>query len=67
MRQCDLSLTPEGVEMLDQGTLLQGMGCNRGQGYLFGKPMQPAELEETFKLGEQRRETAPLIERTRHA
>lgn len=32
----------EGIEQVEQAALLQGIGCNSGQGFLFHKPM-PAE------------------------
>lgn len=34
----------EGVETTRQAKILQAMGCNQLQGYLFGKPMPAAEL-----------------------
>jgi EAL domain-containing protein (putative c-di-GMP-specific phosphodiesterase class I) len=33
-----LSLVAEGVETRDQQTFLTALGCQRGQGYLFGRP-----------------------------
>ena len=35
----------EGVETADERDLLVTMGCDFAQGYLFGKPMPPEELE----------------------
>jgi EAL domain-containing protein (putative c-di-GMP-specific phosphodiesterase class I)/CHASE2 domain-containing sensor protein/GGDEF domain-containing protein len=34
----------EGVETDEQQALLSRMGCNTGQGYLFGKPMSGSEI-----------------------
>jgi sensor c-di-GMP phosphodiesterase-like protein len=43
-----LTLVAEGVENHEQGLILKQRGCQIGQGYLWGKPMPPAELEDTF-------------------
>ncbi len=34
----DLSLTAEGVEAIGQATVLYELGCDHGQGHLFGRP-----------------------------
>lgn len=44
-----LQTLAEGVETLEQSDLLQRLGCSRGQGYLYGKPM-PAEQFEQLML-----------------
>ncbi|MFZ4719772.1 MAG: EAL domain-containing protein [Ilumatobacteraceae bacterium] len=41
-----LSVTAEGVETPLQLASLRGLGCDRGQGYLFGRP-RPADLIES--------------------
>jgi diguanylate cyclase (GGDEF)-like protein/PAS domain S-box-containing protein len=38
----DLSVTAEGIETADQAAVLRGLGCDRGQGFLFSRPV-PAE------------------------
>ncbi|MEH6503603.1 MAG: EAL domain-containing protein [Cycloclasticus sp.] len=46
-----LTTVAEGVEHLEQQVVLQEMGCEQIQGYLFSKPMSPASIEETFFNG----------------
>ena len=40
-----LSITAEGIEDEGQRALLTELGCHRGQGYLFDRPIPLAELE----------------------
>lgn len=42
----DLTVTGEGIEQAEHATFLHEMGCDRGQGYLFGRPLSPAEVRE---------------------
>ena len=42
----------EGVETQEQRKFLAGAGCERLQGYLYGKPVPFAELQERIKKGE---------------
>lgn len=48
------SIVCEGVEQLEQATVLRGLGCDYAQGYLFSKPLQasliPNMLKKTEKL-----------------
>jgi diguanylate cyclase (GGDEF)-like protein len=39
-----LEVVAEGIETDDQRATLQRLGCGRGQGYLFSRPVQAAEL-----------------------
>jgi EAL domain-containing protein (putative c-di-GMP-specific phosphodiesterase class I) len=34
----------EGVELDVQERLLEGLGCDIGQGFLFGRPLKPADF-----------------------
>ena len=40
----DLSIIAEGVETQEQHTLLQTMGCEEVQGYLYAKPMPSQDV-----------------------
>ena len=44
----DLQLVGEGVEHPEQALWLTRLGCRHLQGYLFGKPMPAAVLEQTL-------------------
>lgn len=48
-----LNLTPtaEGVETEDQRALLEEMGCPRGQGFLFSRPVPADEFAELLRDG----------------
>lgn len=43
-RALELHVVAEGVETIEQLTLLRKMQCHSGQGYLFGRPLPPEEL-----------------------
>jgi EAL domain-containing protein (putative c-di-GMP-specific phosphodiesterase class I) len=42
----ELTITGEGIEHVEHASSLHEMGCDRGQGYLFGRPLSPAEVGE---------------------
>ncbi|MDP2883054.1 MAG: EAL domain-containing protein [Azonexus sp.] len=39
-----MSITAEGIENTAQAQILEALGCQEGQGYLFGRPMPFADL-----------------------
>ena len=41
----NLTTVAEGVETQEQLLLLGSYGCNRMQGYLFGRPVPPAQFQ----------------------
>ena len=45
-----LEVTGEGVETVEQSRQLQALGCDRGQGYLFARPLTPAAVSEALGL-----------------
>jgi hypothetical protein len=46
-----MQTTAEGVETQEELTLVRSLGCSLVQGYIFGKPMPPAEALELAKKG----------------
>jgi diguanylate cyclase (GGDEF)-like protein/PAS domain S-box-containing protein len=47
----DMDVLAEGVETREQSDLLGSFGCDVFQGYLFGRPMSVAQLEEEIAAG----------------
>lgn len=45
----DLDILAEGVETAEQAEVLQAAGCDKAQGYYFGKPMPSEELRTLMK------------------
>jgi len=39
----EMTTTAEGVETAEEVELIRSLGCNKIQGYYFGRPMEPAE------------------------
>jgi len=50
-RALDLSVVAEGIERPGQVRVLRRLGCTRGQGYLFARPLTEAELEPILARG----------------
>ena len=44
-----MRVTAEGLETAHQVALVQSLGCNYGQGYIFSKPLRPAEAWELLQ------------------
>ena len=48
-KSLDLSVTAEGIETPTQQAHLTRLGCERGQGYLFSKPVPVSECDELLR------------------
>ena len=48
-RALSLDMVAEGIETDDQAAWFRSLGCRFGQGYLYGRPMPPAELERYLR------------------
>lgn len=55
--QLDLEVVGEGIETEDQRMVLEALGCELGQGYLFGRP---APLAQTIELAGRWRRPAKI-------
>ncbi len=45
----DMTTTAEGVETADEAALIRELGCDKIQGYYFGRPMPAADAVKLFK------------------
>jgi EAL domain-containing protein (putative c-di-GMP-specific phosphodiesterase class I) len=45
-RSLDMGTVAEGIETAGQAAVVRSLGCEKGQGYLFSKPLQAAELTQ---------------------
>jgi EAL domain-containing protein (putative c-di-GMP-specific phosphodiesterase class I) len=45
-----LEVTGEGIETVEQSRQLQALGCDRGQGYLFARPLTPEAVTEALGI-----------------
>ena len=59
-RDLGIRITAEGIETVDQLRTLRNLGCDCGQGYLFGRPMHPDDVPG-FLVGWHGREAAKLF------
>jgi diguanylate cyclase (GGDEF)-like protein len=57
-RTINASVLAEGIETEQQAELLRAIGCDRAQGYLFGRPMPAAQL--SVRLKQAQRDQAAL-------
>jgi EAL domain-containing protein (putative c-di-GMP-specific phosphodiesterase class I) len=46
-----LAVTAEGIEDLEAATFLQSLGCSQGQGYLYGRAVAKADIDELLASG----------------
>ena len=53
-RGLDIRVVAEGVETREQLALLEEMGCDQIQGFLFSRPVSPARATELLRLGSAR-------------
>ncbi|MBU2033685.1 MAG: EAL domain-containing protein, partial [Alphaproteobacteria bacterium] len=54
-RSLGMTTTAEGVETAEEAEMIRSMGCNKIQGYHFGRPMPAAEARRVFEREEARR------------
>jgi EAL domain-containing protein (putative c-di-GMP-specific phosphodiesterase class I) len=43
-----IEVVAEGIETPEQLRLLRSLGCDRGQGFLFARPLVPADAARTL-------------------
>ena len=48
-RALDMGVIAEGIETLEQYTILRQMGCSHGQGYYFARPMPAADISRLLR------------------
>jgi EAL domain-containing protein (putative c-di-GMP-specific phosphodiesterase class I) len=61
-RSLDMTVTAEGVETYAQQRAVRASGCQNSQGFLFARPMHPADIDTFFEHGRWRARTnlAPM-------
>ena len=52
-RTLDLGVIAEGVETPEQAEKLRALGCERAQGYWFGRPQPAAAITSLLQTGSQ--------------
>jgi excisionase family DNA binding protein len=55
----ELTVVAEGVETEDQAAILEELGCQAAQGFLFSRPVQAAQLEPLLAAGLPKRVVLP--------
>ncbi len=48
-KSLNLTITGEGIETTEQSELLESWACDRGQGYLFARPLDSAALTNLLR------------------
>lgn len=51
----DMTTTAEGAETLEEVSMIRGLGCDKIQGYYFGRPMAAEDALKLFNSSEDRR------------
>lgn len=51
----EMTTTAEGVETSDEAKLIRELGCDKIQGYYFGRPMSAADAEKIVQLTEMKK------------
>lgn len=54
-KSLDMTTTAEGVEDADEAELIRNLGCDKIQGFYFGRPMSSQEARRLFSANGQRR------------
>lgn len=54
-KSLDMSTTAEGVETVEEAKLIRNLGCDKIQGFYFGRPMTAEDASNLFKLAHERR------------
>lgn len=65
-RSLELSSVAEGVETAEQARLLTEMGCERGQGYLYGRPVPGDEFALSLVAAGSSEQVEPTDEHARN-
>jgi len=53
-KSLDMTTTAEGVEDVEQADLIRNLGCDKIQGFYFGRPMSSVEARRLFKTPKRR-------------
>ncbi|MFE1602237.1 putative bifunctional diguanylate cyclase/phosphodiesterase [Methylobacterium sp. ID0610] len=64
-KRLDLDVVAEGIETIDHVAALLRMGCEHGQGFLFGRAMPPDAFAARLAAGVEAREACGLIRAVR--
>jgi len=60
-KSLNMGTVAEGIETAGQATVVRSLGCEKGQGYLFSKPLPPAELVQWLASAGEPREPASAV------